>query len=62
MPDDGSKVLAEVKVGMELSKDIYNEKYVLMLPEGHIFTEATIAKLKQYERNHKEQLRIFVTA
>ena len=62
LPDDGSKVLAEVKVGMELSKDIYNEKYVLMLPEGHIFTEATIAKLKQYERNHKEQLRIFVTA
>jgi response regulator RpfG family c-di-GMP phosphodiesterase len=61
LPDDGSKVLAEVKAGMELSKDIYNEKYVLMLPEGHIFTETTIAKLKQYERNHKEQLRIFVT-
>jgi hypothetical protein len=61
LPDDGSKVLAEVKAGMELSKDIYTEKYVLMLPEGHIFTDTTIAKLKQYERNHKEQLRIFVT-
>lgn len=60
VPDDGSKILSEVVVGMELSKDIYNEKYVLMLPEGHVFTEATIAKLRQYERNHKERLRIFV--
>ncbi len=60
LPDDGSKVLSQIEVGMELSKDIFNEKYVLMLPEGHTFTEVTIGKLKHYERNHKEQLRIFV--
>ncbi len=60
VPDDGSISVGELKPGMILEADIYNQKYVLMLPQGHTFTEATINKLKQYENNHKERLRVFV--
>ena len=34
------------------SKNLYNESHILLLPEGHVFTDATIAKLAQYEREH----------
>lgn len=42
----------ELKPGMVLSKNLYNESHILLLPEGHVFTDATIAKLAQYEREH----------
>ncbi|MCP3428824.1 HD domain-containing phosphohydrolase [Opacimonas viscosa] len=57
---DGSFNVNNLKPGMELARDIYNAKYVLMLPEGHVFTDATIQKLKHYELNHKEELKLFI--
>ena len=57
---DGSFNLNHLEPGMELARDIYNEKYVLMLPEGHVFTQTTIEKLKLYELNHKEELKLFI--
>ena len=42
----------ELKPGMVLSKNLYNESHILLLPEGHVFTDATITKLAQYEREH----------
>ena len=50
----------ELKPGMVLSKNLYNESHILLLPEGHVFTDATIAKLAQYEREHNRLFDIAV--
>ena len=40
--------------------NLYNDNHILLLPAGHVFSEATIAKLKQYEREHKRQFEIVI--
>ncbi|MBT0587726.1 response regulator [Alteromonas oceanisediminis] len=38
--------------GMVLKFNLFNEQHILLLPEGHVFTESSIQKLKQFERGH----------
>ncbi|TPV57926.1 response regulator [Aestuariibacter sp. GS-14] len=51
---------SELRAGMVLSKNLYNENHILLLPEGHVFTDATITKLAQYEREHNRYFDIAI--
>lgn len=48
--------VGQLKPGMYLAKSIFNEHHILILAEGHEFTEKSIEKLAQYERNHNIKL------
>ncbi|MFC3120712.1 response regulator [Agaribacter flavus] len=37
--------------GMVLKQDLFNNQHILLLSEGHVFTEQSIAKLKQFEKS-----------
>ena len=50
----------ELTAGMVLGNNLYNDNHILLLPAGHVFSEATIAKLKQYEREHKRHFEIVI--
>lgn len=51
---------ASIKPGMTLKYNLMNESHILILPEGHEFTEETIDKLQTYERSRKSPLKIVV--
>lgn len=57
---EGHLTSDKLKEGMILSNNLYNENHILLLPAGHVFSEGTIAKLKQYERDHKRQFDIAI--
>lgn len=48
--------------GMRLKHNLLNDAHILILPEGHEFTEGTIAKLLQFERTQQSSLSIIVEA
>ena len=52
----------ELMPGMKLSNNLYNDNHILLLPEDHTFNDATIAKLKQYEKDHHLFLKIAIKA
>lgn len=39
----------QLKAGMVLAQNLYNDSHILILPEGHVLNEATIQKLVQFE-------------
>jgi response regulator RpfG family c-di-GMP phosphodiesterase len=49
-----------LKPGMTLRHNIVNEKHILVLPEGHEFSNETIAKLKKFEKGIEQRLRLAV--
>lgn len=51
---------AQLKPGMELSRNIFNSKDILLLPEGHIVTHATIQRLKTFARTEQQLLEIYI--
>ncbi|NVK55584.1 MAG: response regulator [Alteromonadaceae bacterium] len=50
----------DLKPGMVLGNNLYNENHILLLPAGHILTDATISKLRQYEREHHRSFDILL--
>ena len=40
---------SQLKAGMTLAQNLYNDSHILILPEGHIFSDATIQKLVHFE-------------
>ncbi|AZZ95986.1 HD domain-containing phosphohydrolase [Pseudoalteromonas sp. R3] len=48
--------------GMELGLAIHSHKGIMLLPKGHIFTEATVAKLQQLETQKPTPFRILIKA
>lgn len=46
--------------GMVLKYNLFNDAHILVLPEGHVFSEATIAKLSQFEKSQSEPLKLIV--
>lgn len=48
--------VSALKAGMKLKQNLYNLKHILLLPEGHILTSASLDKLSKYQLKHKEQL------
>lgn len=51
---------SELKVGMVLKEGVYNQSDLLIMPEGHIIDEKSIAKLLQLEKDTQEEFDIFV--
>ena len=46
---DTTMKAAQLKEGMQLAQNLYNDSHILILPEGHVFNRATIQKLQQFE-------------
>ena len=49
-------------VGMVLERPLYNESRILLLPHGHIFTAASIAKLRQIESKRAKKWTLLVSS
>ncbi len=50
----------QLKPGMMLKNNLHTENHMLILPEGHIFSEASIEKLKAFEKNKQQSLSVVV--
>ena len=50
----------QLKPGMVLKNNLHTENHMLILPEGHIFSEASIEKLKAFEKNKQQSLSVVV--
>lgn len=46
--------------GMVLKYNLFNNAHILVLPEGHVFSEATIAKLVQFEKSQPKPMSMIV--
>jgi response regulator RpfG family c-di-GMP phosphodiesterase len=46
--------------GMVLKYNIFTDAHILVLPEGHVFTEATIGKLLKFDNSQKQPLSLVV--
>ena len=51
---------SEIKPGMVLKQNIFNEQHLLVLAEGHEFTESTINKLIQFEKSQEKVLSLSI--
>ena len=49
-----------IQPGMMLKYNLFNNAHILVLPEGHVFSEATIAKLIQFEKSQAEPIQLVV--
>ena len=49
---------AQLKEGMQLAQNLYNDSHILILPEGHVFNRATIQKLQQFEEERGKRFSI----
>ncbi|MFT2091303.1 HD domain-containing phosphohydrolase [Paraglaciecola sp. 2405UD69-4] len=49
-----------LKAGMTLKCNIFNDAHILVLPEGHVFTNKTISKLLQFEKSQAAPLSLIV--
>jgi response regulator RpfG family c-di-GMP phosphodiesterase len=50
----------DLKAGMVLKYSILTEAHILVLPEGHIFSDTTILKLIQFEKNQSKLFSLIV--
>jgi hypothetical protein len=41
---------SQLEEDMVLAQNLYNENHILILPEGHVFNQVTIDKLRLFER------------
>ncbi|MCF2950429.1 response regulator [Paraglaciecola aquimarina] len=49
-----------IEPGMVLKHNIFTDNHMLLLAEGHIFTESTVAKLMHFEKAQKHPLSIII--
>lgn len=59
-PADEGLSAGMLKPGMVLQDNLYNEGHILLLPEGHVLTEKTIAKLRHYEHERGQRLKVSI--
>jgi response regulator RpfG family c-di-GMP phosphodiesterase len=52
----------QLEAGMVLERPLYNENRILLLPHGHVFTQASIAKLCQIESKREKKWTLLVSA
>jgi response regulator RpfG family c-di-GMP phosphodiesterase len=50
----------QLKPGMVLKNNLHTDNHMLILPEGHIFSDASIDKLKAFEKNKQQSLSVVV--
>lgn len=52
--------IRQLQAGMQLSRNLYNQKDILLLSEGHRFTPESVARLQSFEGVDKQLLEIYV--
>jgi hypothetical protein len=55
-----SSKATQLKPGMILAKNLYNDSHILILPEGHVLTETTIQKLIKFEQDRGKAFDIHI--
>ncbi|MAD15638.1 MAG: hypothetical protein CL579_06105 [Alteromonadaceae bacterium] len=50
----------ELRDGMRLKEDILTENHILVLPKGHVFSDASIRQLANYEKQKSQSFAIHV--
>ncbi|MFB9885145.1 HD domain-containing phosphohydrolase [Balneatrix alpica] len=50
----------QLKEGMQLARNLYNHTQMLLLPEGHRFTTATINRVKAQEKSEGVSLALYI--
>ncbi|WP_413701204.1 hypothetical protein ACLKMH_05725 [Psychromonas sp. KJ10-10] len=50
----------ELKPEMILKYNILTDAHILVLPEGHVFSDVSILKLKQFENNQNTKFSLIV--
>lgn len=54
--------LSELTSGMKLSRDVLNSSNILLLPEGHVFSEESLERLRKFLKDETGPVEIFVLA
>jgi response regulator RpfG family c-di-GMP phosphodiesterase len=54
--------VANLKPGMILKQDLFNEIHILLLSKGHVFTEKSINKLKSFEQGKASKILLSIEA
>ncbi|RVT49112.1 response regulator [Rheinheimera sediminis] len=54
--------IEQLEKGMVLERPLYNENKVLLLPRGHVLTDASIAKLRQIESRRQKKWLFLVSS
>ncbi|MBE9396163.1 response regulator [Pontibacterium sp. N1Y112] len=52
--------IKQLRVGMQLSRNLFNDNDILLLPEGHRFTNETVRRLQSFEQTDQQLLEIYV--
>ncbi|MCO4756960.1 MAG: response regulator [Oceanospirillaceae bacterium] len=52
--------IKQLCVGMRLSRNLFNDNEILLLPEGHKFTNETVRRLQSFEQTDQQLLEIYV--
>lgn len=52
--------LEKLVPGMLLTRSLLNQNEIMLLPEGHVFTEETIKRLKAFEETERTPLELYV--
>ena len=50
--------IEQLQPGMQLSHNLYNRNQMLLLPQGHVLTQQSLDKLREYQAKHKTVLRL----
>lgn len=53
-------ITAQLRPGMVLSQALYNDKDILLLPEGHQFTRASIERIRLLEQKTNQQFALHI--
>lgn len=54
--------IANLKPGMVLKKDLFNDIHILLLSKGHVFTKQSINKLKNFEQGKASKILLSIEA
>ena len=52
--------IQQLCAGMRLSRNLFNDNEILLLPEGHRFTNETVRRLQSFEQTDQQLLEIYV--
>ncbi|MGJ8680767.1 response regulator [Paraglaciecola sp.] len=52
--------LHEIEPGMVLKYNLFTQNHMLILPEGHVFTDVTLNKLKHFDESQNTSLKVIV--
>lgn len=58
--DEQKLRLSEIKPGMKLTRNLLNNENILLLAEGHIFSQESIVRLRTFDTDTQNPLEVFI--